>query len=156
MCKTLPRSSLPMTLTGKRKSPRRRRKRSPSSDRPQFSRKREDDMEVPDVEQPFAALLDPMLLGERLTLRAVPVAARMVRMVLVPARRAVLDMASERRGAALLDVRQHPLLLTRQGVLGFEPRAVRAHDVADVEPRSPGVRRARAHRRTRPRDGSRS
>ena len=130
--------------------------RSAASERPQFRRKREDDVEVPDIEQPLAALLDPMLLGERLTLRAVPVAARMVRMVLVPARRAVLDMASERRCAALLDVRQHPLLLTRQRVQDFEPRAVRAHDVADVELRSPGLRRASTHRRTRPRDGSRS
>ena len=122
----------------------------------QLGRQREDDMEVPDVEQALGAPVDPLLLGERLALRTMPVAARVVRRMLVVAPRAVVDMASERRGAALPDVRQHPPLLTRQRVQDFEPRAVRAHDVADVEPRSPGLRRARAHRRTRPRDGSRS
>src|SRR6185437_4438533 len=116
----------------------------------------EDDMEVPDVEQALVAPRDPLLLGERLALRAMPVAARVVRRMLVLALRTVFDMASERRGAALPDVRQHPLLLTRQRVQGFEPRAMRAHDVTDVEPRSPVLRRACAHRRTRPRDGSRS
>ncbi len=111
----------------------------------QLGRQGEDDVEVPDVEQALAALLDPMLLGERLTLRAVPVAARMVRVVHVPARRAVLDMASERGGAALRDVRQHPLLRGGEQVQDLELCAVRAHDVGDVEPRSPDLRRARGH-----------
>jgi hypothetical protein len=121
-----------------------------------LARQREDDVEVPDVEEPLLTLRDPLLLGERLTLRAMPVAARVVRRVLVAARSAEVDMAPERGGAALRDVRQHPPLLARQRMADLELRPMRAHDVADVVLRSPGLRRARRHWRTKPPDGKSS
>lgn len=68
----------------------------------------------------------------------------------------MIDVPAERRRAALPDVRQHPPLLARQRVLGLELCSVLTYDLPDVEARSPGLCRAPAHRRTRPRDGNRS
>src|SRR5262249_33029197 len=67
----------------------------------ELGRKGEHDVEVPYVQLALAALGDPPLLGERLALRAMPVAARVVRGMLVAARRALVDMTPERGGAAL-------------------------------------------------------
>jgi len=64
----------------------------------------EDDVEVPRVEHPRSTRFDPLLLGERLALGAVPIAARVVRGMLVSAPGTSIHVAAEHRGTALRDV----------------------------------------------------
>src|SRR5579859_647578 len=103
---------------------------------PQLGREREDDVKVPDVEHSHPTRFDPGLLGQRLTLGTMPIAARVVRGVLVTAAGALSDMAAEPRGATLRDVSQDTLLGTSQRPDPFESGALRPHDVRDVKARS--------------------
>jgi hypothetical protein len=57
---------------------------------------------------------DPRLPGQRLTLRAVPIATRVVRRVLVAASLASIYVAAHYGGGALRDVGQDTLLLRRE------------------------------------------
>jgi hypothetical protein len=68
-------------------------------------------MEVLGVEHALTLLLDPLLLGQRLTLRTMPIATRVEDGLLIRAGRAVLMMTTEGFGAALSNVGQHPALL---------------------------------------------
>ncbi len=109
--------------------------RGEGSERPKLGGQREDDVEVPDVEHLLPTRFDPGLLGQRLTLGTMPIAARVVRRMLVPARLASVDMPAEPRGAALRDVGQDTLLGTGQRPELFESGAMRPHDVRDVKAR---------------------
>src|SRR5262245_6350822 len=60
--------------------------------RPKLGGKREDDVEVRGIEHACPLRLDPFLLGQRLTLRAMPIAARVVRGMLVLAGRTLVDV----------------------------------------------------------------
>jgi hypothetical protein len=71
---------------------------------PQLCGKRENDVEVPDVEHAGSAFSNPLFLGQRLTLRAMPVATRVVRRMLVATRTAAIDVTTEGSGAALRDI----------------------------------------------------
>jgi len=114
-----------------------RRKRG---ERPQLRGKRENDVEVPDVEHSCPAFGNPFLLGQRLTFRTVPIATGIVRWVFVAARLTLINVTSESRGAALGDVRQDTLLLPSQPNDGLELSSVITNDVRDVE--APGPLRA--------------
>ena len=67
-----------------------------------------------------------------------PVAARVVRWVLMSARLTHVQMAAEYGGAAERDRAQYTTLGGYEGLLGFECPAMRANDVSDVEARPPG------------------
>jgi hypothetical protein len=71
---------------------------------PQLRGKRKNDVEMLDVEHSCSAFGNPLFLGQRLTLRTVPIATRVVRRMLVAARVAAIDVTTEGRGAALRDV----------------------------------------------------
>jgi hypothetical protein len=87
-------------------------------------------VEVGRIEQTFPLGFNPLLLVERLTLRAMPVAARVVRWVLVAAMLAAFVQVSAECGrAALGDVRQRPPLLGTQVKLTLERSAVLTDDV---------------------------
>jgi hypothetical protein len=57
-------------------------------------------MKVGDIEQALSLLLNPPLLRKRLALRAVPIAARVIRRMLVTAGLTDIKMAAERGRAA--------------------------------------------------------
>ena len=70
----------------------------------------EDDVEVLGGQQVRAAAFEPLGAGQRLAGRTVPVAARVVPDAPMAAVVALLDMAAERGGAALLEGRHHAVL----------------------------------------------
>lgn len=102
---------------------------------PQLGGQRKDDVKVPDVQHSLPTRFDPGFLGQRLTLGTMPIAARVVRGVLVSASGALIDMPAEPRGAALRDVGQDTLLGSAQASNPLESDAMGAHDVRDVEAR---------------------
>ena len=69
---------------------------SEGCERPKLGGEREYDVEVRHVEHARSLRLDPFLLGQRLTLRAMPIAARVVEWVLVSAGCAYAHMPAER------------------------------------------------------------
>ncbi len=107
----------------------------PCGERPKLGGQRKDDVEVPYVEHSLPTRFDPGLLGQRLTLGTMPIAARVVRRVLAPAGLAAIDMPAEPRGAALRDVGQDTLLGGAQASNPLESDAMGAHDVRDVKAR---------------------
>ena len=129
----------------------------------QLGGQREDDVEVVDRQEPLEALVNPSRLRERLALGAVPIAARVVGRLLVPARRAHVEVAAEHGGPASLDVAQCGALLGAQHATLHERLAMRAHDVRELDcrdacagahkPRAPSVSRARGLRQGRARRG---
>lgn len=92
-------------------------------------------MKVPDVEHALLTLLDPAFLGQRLTLRTVPIAARVIRRMLVSARFASVHVPSEHGRAALRNIRQYSLLGAREFVCLLELGAMRPYDVRNVKVR---------------------
>jgi len=72
-------------------------------------------------------LFDPFFLGERLTLRAVPIAARVVRGTLVAAVLTDVQMAAEYGGATLPDIGEHTTLRAAQVRGALECGAMRAN-----------------------------
>src|SRR5260370_1281254 len=94
-------------------------------------------MKVPHVEHSLPTRIDPSFLGQRLTLRTVAIATRVVGRMLVSAPLASIDMAAQPRGAALGDVGQHTLLSRAQSPDLLQAGAMSAHDVRDVEARWP-------------------
>src|ERR1700690_1505660 len=109
--------------------------RRPSREGPKLRRQREHDVEVTDVEHSLPTGLYPGFLGQRLTLRTMPIATRVVRRVLAPAGLAAVDVPTQPRGAALGDVGQDTLLGAAQSSDPLEPGAMSTHDVGDVEAR---------------------
>ena len=98
-------------------------------------RQREHDMIVRHRQQIGLARRQPFLCRSALALRAVPVAAGVVRDLAVGAVLAARDMAAERCRAAALD-RRHHLQLTEADMAGIGPapcRAVAAEDVRDLQ-----------------------
>ena len=78
---------------------------------------------------------EPVLCRGTLALRAVPVAATIVRDLGVCALLAARDMAAERRSAAALD-RRHHLELAEADMAGIGPapcRAMVAEDIRDLQ-----------------------
>jgi len=99
------------------------------------TRQREHNMEVRHRQQIGLARGQPVLCRRALALRAVPVAARVVRDLAVRALLAARDMSAERRRTATLD-RRHHLQLTEADMAGIGPapcRAVAAEDVRDLQ-----------------------
>ena len=78
--------------------------------RVEFMRQGEHQMEVGYGQQFGAPGGEPAFLGERLALRAMPVAAGVVVVAQRPASLAVRDMATECLGAARLNRAQRPVL----------------------------------------------
>ena len=98
-------------------------------------RQREHDMIVRHRQQIGLARGQPVLCRRALALRAMPVAAGIVRDLAVRALLAARDMTAERRRAAVLD-RRHHLQLAEADMAGIGPapcRAVAAEDVRDLQ-----------------------
>ena len=98
-------------------------------------RQREHDMIVRHRQQVGLARRQPVLCCRALALRAVPVAATIVRDLAVRALLAARDMPTEGRRAAALD-RRHHLELAEAHMAGIGPapcRAVAAEDVRDLQ-----------------------
>src|SRR5258705_13156619 len=92
-------------------------------------------MEVRHRQQVGLTRGQPVLCRRTLALRAMSVAARVVRDLAVRALLAARDMPAERRRAAALD-RPHHLQLAEADVAGIGPaprRAVAAEDVRDLQ-----------------------
>src|SRR5512147_478449 len=70
---------------------------SESRQRPQLGRQRKDDVEVWNVEQALSLPVDPLLLCERLALRTMPIATRVVGGMLKAAALTDIEMSAERR-----------------------------------------------------------
>ena len=111
-------------------------------------RQREHHMIVWHRQQIGLARGQPVLCRRALALRAMPVAASVVRNLAVRALLAARDMTAERRRAAALD-RRHHLQLAEADMAGIGPapcRAVAAEDVRDLQRwtrhEQPRVRRA--------------
>src|SRR5260370_1183400 len=105
-------------------------------------------MEVRQGQHLGLALGEPVLCRRALALRAMPVAAAVVRDLGVRALLAARDMAAERRGAAALD-RRHHLQLVEADVpgIGAPPcRPMAAEDIRDLQYRT-GHRRRPLRRR---------
>src|SRR5262245_43143778 len=83
----------------------------------------EDDLEVVGVEEVGFALLDPLRPREGLTLRAVPISARVVPEAPMVATITLLHMPAERGGPAPLDGRHHTARWQRERS-GLEPIAM--------------------------------
>ena len=101
-------------------------------------RQREHDVIVRHRQQIGFARGQPFLCRRALALRAVPVAARIVRDLAVRALLAARDMAAERRRAAVLD-RRHHLQLAEADMAGIGPapcRAMAAEDIRDLQRRT--------------------
>src|ERR1700682_534124 len=98
-------------------------------------RQGEHDMEVRHRQQVGLARGQPVLCRRTLALRAMPVAAGVVRDLAVRAVLAARDMSAERRRAAVLD-RRHYLELAKADMAGIGPapcRAVATEDVRDLQ-----------------------
>ena len=110
-------------------------------------RQREHDMIVRHRQQVGLARRQPVLCCRALALRAVPVAATIVRDLAVRALLAARDMPTEGRRAAVLD-RRHHLELAEADMAGIGPapcRAVAAEDIRDLQRwtrHAPRLRRA--------------
>ena len=97
--------------------------------------KREDDMEVADRQQVGFALGQPGARSGALAFGAVPIAAAVVGNAPVPAVLAGIDVAAERRRAAVLD-RRHDLELGQAQMTGLDGTiagAFSSEDIGDLE-----------------------
>jgi hypothetical protein len=104
----------------------------------------EHDMIIRHRQQVGLARRQPVLCRRALALRAVPVAARVVRDLAVRALLAARDMPAERRRAAALD-RRHHLQLAEADMAGIGPapcRTVAAEDIRDLQRWTRHARRA--------------
>ena len=119
--------------------------REGSGERTQLTRKGEDDVEVADGQDASGASSDPLLLGERLALGAMAIAAGVESGLFETAVAAHVEMAAERSRATELDGRKHPPLRQRQVKPLLELGAVRSDDVGNLETRPPGGCRAVGH-----------
>jgi hypothetical protein len=108
-------------------------------------------MEVLDGQQFRPAGREPALFGERLALRAVTIAARVVGEAVGPTRVTRFAMPAERGGAAGLDRLHGAALRAGRRVRLPIPRPVGAEDLGDLHHRTrsparrPGGRRRREH-----------
>jgi hypothetical protein len=109
--------------------------------RAQLRRQRKDDVKVRNIEQPMTLLLNPLLLRERLTLRAMSIAARVVGRMLVPAGLTDIEMTAERGRAALPDVCQYASLLGVEANLLLQSTSVLTDDIGKLEAWRPGTGR---------------
>ena len=117
-------------------------------------RQGEHDVEIRDRQQFGGTRLQPLGRGARLTLRAMPIAARVVRNTRMGAVLAALDMTAERDGTARLD-RGHDAKLVGADVsdIGVAPRrTVAAEDLRHLQRRSGQRRRLRPAARLRSSD----
>jgi hypothetical protein len=100
-----------------------------------LGRQREDDMEVSDRQQVGLALGEPGARGRALALRTVAIATGVIGDPEIAAVVAAIDMAAQRRCAAVLD-RRHDLQLREAqapSVDGPVSRACGAEDIGDLE-----------------------
>jgi cytochrome c-type biogenesis protein CcmH/NrfF len=96
----------------------------------------EHDVEVLDVEQFLLARFEPVCSSRRLTLWAMPVAARVVDRHLVTAALTPLEMTPESRRPALCEIVQYPSLLLRRAVALQIRRTVFSDDIGHFRPMS--------------------
>ena len=118
-------------------------------ERVQGMRQGEHDVEVLHEEQLGTAAGEPALFRERLALRAVPVAARVVGEALRPTGITRFAMAAERGGAARLDGLHGVALRAGQRVRVAIRRSVGTEDVGDLHRRPRSRARRRGGRRRR-------
>ena len=94
-------------------------------------------MKMLHVEHPLLLVGNPLFLRERLTLRTMTIAARVVRRTLVSAIQAFVEVPAEGRGATLPNIGEHSLLLWAERMLPFERCAMTSNDVRNVETPGP-------------------
>ena len=114
--------------------------------RAKLGRQREDDAEVPHRQEALEALVDPTCLREGLAFGAVTIAARVVRRLVMAARRTQVQMPAEDGGPASLDRAERRMLLGARRTATPKRLTVGADDVGELEPAIWG--RARARRRS--------
>jgi hypothetical protein len=106
------------------------------SDRGEFGRQREDDMEIADRQQIGLAGREPIPRRRALAFGTMAIAARVVRDAAMAAVLATLDMPAEHGRATLLD-RRHDLELTQAHMSGIGPAPVgpmAMKDICDLQP----------------------
>jgi hypothetical protein len=116
------------------------------SQRIQFVRQGEDDMEVGNRQERGQSFFEPIVAGDALALGTMAIAAGMVRDALVTAGVALVQMSAEGGGAALDDVAHHLSLRGRRRIPAAILLAVRTENVGDLTGR-PVVYRL-VHRRS--------
>jgi hypothetical protein len=77
-------------------------------------RQRENDVHVGDIQQFFFTIGEPLVTSVGVALSAMAVTTRVIRDGLLPAARALIQMAAERRRAAMFDGSQHAKMLSGQ------------------------------------------
>jgi hypothetical protein len=85
------------------------------------------------IKQSMALSIDPLLLRKRLTLRAMPIAARVIGRVLVAAGRTSIEMAAEGGGTATNNVSQHSALSRAEANGLLQCHSVLPDDIGKVE-----------------------
>ena len=114
-------------------------------ERVEVVRQREDDVEVRNGQEVGLARRQPPLFRQRLTLRTVTIAARIVRDAHGPAAVTRLPMPATRGGATGGDRPKCPLLNRDQPMRASIRLTMRAHNVGEFQPRDAGDRRAGRH-----------
>ena len=102
--------------------------------------KSEDLMKILDRQQFGFSSIQPFFLGYRLTLRAMPIPARVIHRALMVAGVASLHMTTKRGGSALLDMAHDPPLMGGQMPLRLIARAIETDDVCHLPPWTVGRR----------------
>lgn len=99
----------------------------------QLVRQGEDNVEVSDRQDPLESRVDPCFAVGGLAFRTMAVPAGIVRDADEAASTARVDVASQRRSAALREVRYHPSLCRRHRMRSAIGRPVRAENVRDLD-----------------------
>ena len=117
--------------------------------RVQLVGQREHEMEIRHRQELRAPGGEPAFLGERLTLRAVAIAARVVGVALRTTGIALRNMAAQCARATRADRTQRALLHAGEPMRGAECRAMRTHDIGELDSPTVACRirtvRMRAH-----------
>ena len=117
----------------------------PWAERVKVVRQGEDHVEVRNRQEVGLPCRQPLLLGARLTLRAVAIATRVIGEAHHPAAVTRLPMPAEGGGAAGRDRPDRPMLDRGESMRARIRLAMGAHDVGQFQPRDAGDRRARGH-----------
>ena len=96
-------------------------------------RQREHEVEIGHRQQLLSARGKPALARQRLALRTMTVAARVIGVALCPAGIALRKLTAERRGAAGGDRAQRAMLNGGEPALGADGCAVVAHDIGELD-----------------------
>ncbi len=106
---------------------------SKGGERTQLGGHRKDNVKMCDIEQPASLVFNPLLLHQRLTLRTMPIAARVICRVLETAGLTDIKMAAERGRAASRNIGQHSALLSAEPDRLLESRTMLSDDIGQFE-----------------------